>query len=810
METRVSSAVKNSVHHVAFIRAQLKIYDVGKGFLKRYVYSELDDIARLRKFADELPNIDSDRVLATKELYQLFDILIESKTIPTHLSHDIFTELKKWFGLELIKNLLRLKEKKILTPENFDLVMLHHNPHGMTEAILYLQEKPQINTLENRQRLKESDEPQKLVTTMEARSSIFDYLKKIGIEPGRYQKIFEHHYDLISLRKLLEQVNGKADIEKVLKHANPVKMASAFLLLQQFKELNTPENREAVEKSVDPEKVAKTIHAEDNLFSILVDTPINTPENKAEIKKHPNVIALNTALGKMRLSQLTQENFLAIARHTHPISMASAIQILEESTELNTPKNFELAKNSADPEAFFKKIIAKKQILLSLSLAKIDSVRNVATLEQHPDLVLLKDAIDVLKGLDLLDDQNFEIVRTHPNPISMATGLAILTYANKLIGMDIKEKLDLIQQEDDPKKIAMALVVERVMGYVRASSILTYVINTIGKYFNSDFMAYCNALIKESFAKSINFSQNTHVRSVHKSASESAERLLLRYKSQIILETQINEIKKWSLGLTERMNDDNAVMFRSAQLAIEGLTNKKYFYSDPISKISLKKLLVLSWFAIHDKDVLTCDLVEAERLFIEGLYEIERGDNLDEKAKDDGAPDDNNICKSGAFNKLIEKLSGIHPDAEIIFMTPQTATWKLPAIVKEEIFAFLGEPKTQQELDFSLKMIQEIEMKGVTAIWDHIKDKVSDRVLEEFGSLFQGKADPAFKGIVSEGVYTQFDKVTELKKQISKSVAFRDNQNTVNNPSLLFRVAADAGANEHSKEGEKLANVMRC
>lgn len=46
--------------------------------------------------------------------------------------------------------------------------------------------------------------------------------------------------------------------------------------------------------------------------------------------------------------------------------------------------------------------------------------------------------------------------------------------------------------------------------------------------------------------------------------------------------------------------------------------------------------------------------------------------------------EDQTVCFAGTFNKLIEKLNGIHPDGRVLYITEGTCSLKLPIVVREE------------------------------------------------------------------------------------------------------------------------------
>ena len=86
--------------------------------------------------------------------------------------------------------------------------------------------------------------------------------------------------------------------------------------------------------------------------------------------------------------------------------------------------------------------------------------------------------------------------------------------------------------------------------------------------------------------------------------------------------------------------------------------------------------------AIHDDEKRIGSVEYAKTQFVEGLCEIQRGYNLSEAGVYQGG-EDQFICSMGTFNKLIEKLVSIHPDCQIRFITRETASLKLPIVVRE-------------------------------------------------------------------------------------------------------------------------------
>ena len=214
----------------------------------------------------------------------------------------------------------------------------------------------------------------------------------------------------------------------------------------------------------------------------------------------------------------------------------------------------------------------------------------------------------------------------------------------------------------------------------------------------------------------------------------------------------------------------------AAKRCITRLTADDYTFTDPSSEISIRQLLALSWEAIHDERRREGKLQDAMRRFIEGLYEIQREYNISATGLDLGASNDSPACTGGTFNKLIEKLVGIHPDAEIDFITPELAGLKLPLVIKEELSNYLANkanPATASELTQFTRLIEHIEHGGIDVIWDDIKDLVSERMFNEFGVLFENKQDPTFIDFIDAGRDIELKPLPCFQKEISASTGYQ-------------------------------------
>ncbi|RUR09160.1 hypothetical protein [Legionella sp. km772] len=181
------------------------------------------------------------------------------------------------------------------------------------------------------------------------------------------------------------------------------------------------------------------------------------------------------------------------------------------------------------------------------------------------------------------------------------------------------------------------------------------------------------------FRPSLNDKQSTHKASVHASASHSAQRLKELYHNQLVGCSAQKEI----LALLEQDNSLKSEAIREFFKQCQHFTSR-----DSTSDISLSELLAYCWIAIHDDSQRQSSLEEARTVILEGLYEMQRGYNLNEQGEDNGQ-ESSPICFSGCFNKFIEKLVGVHPVANIIYLDHQTTTLKFKALVLASLDNYL-------------------------------------------------------------------------------------------------------------------------
>ena len=238
--------------------------------------------------------------------------------------------------------------------------------------------------------------------------------------------------------------------------------------------------------------------------------------------------------------------------------------------------------------------------------------------------------------------------------------------------------------------------------------------------------------------ETINYAQSTHNEHTHKTVSDSAERLLRRYNGVIDQQgygLYIAEIKKWAHSEPHESGLYTTCLSRILKIS----------YIDEQSNIALITLLALVWIAIHDDQCRVGTLAGALDLLKEALHEIQRGYNLDPLGMDD-AEADKPICAGGTFNKLMEKFTSIHPDIQVCFMSPATASLKLKHVVQEEVIKYCVNAQNRG-------LAELVQQNGVSEIWDQIRHTVADNMYDEFHALYpHGKSSDQFNQLIEAGI----------------------------------------------------------
>ncbi len=570
----------------------------------------------------------------------------------------------------------------------------------------------------------------------------------------------------ISAGGLLRGDTAQAEFDALVRHQDPRAVAEALLKLCDAK-LITSDNCNAVAGHQDPISVAYNLvdlnnaYIELNSFDLL--TGDTAQANRDAVARHQNPGSVASALTLLsRYGLLTgdtaQANRDAVAGNQCPHSVASALIRLNDAGLLTgdtAQANRDAVAGHQTPE-----YVATALILLSgsglLTGDTAQANRNAVTRHQHPR--------SVASALTLLSDAGLLRAQGNFNDL--------LTYSAILFGpqaQDLWFRIPGLTTERFHRIIEIAAEHRDNVDAGQDAFVNFVNLNLLHMDAVRHRMGAVRHRIGAVRRHVFNDGQSTHSASVHQSVSASATKLFQRYGTQLS-GNGLNELMHQLIHWGNELPADNSLNTEAAKRCLKRLTAIYYTYTDEVSKVSTRELLALSWLAIHDEANRMGSLDDAKMQFIEGLYEIQRGYNLSELGVDDGNPDDQSICIAGTFNKLMEKLQGLHPDVEVLFITQQAAALKFPLVVKEEAMKYLTELSQQQPTGLSTELLKQIQDEGVSAILKHISKNVTNRILDEFGALYNNSAENGlFKALMATAEYVDLGDLSNFEKTITSS-----------------------------------------
>lgn len=509
------------------------------------------------------------------------------------------------------------------------------------------------------------------------------------------------------------------------------------------------------------------------------------------IKEHPEIKNLSMIIDKLENASLLSINNLQSLlekKYAFLLSDKGCHLFMERfPTHILSQANFTQLLNSLEKE--------NADIALHLSIKAI--VKNyytqIPTVEADKllsSIIIPKEvkteAISILQEAGLLKKEYIELIYRHPTPKLFAKTLYFLrrrgllnqTNIDALLclnfrGLDIISKcccvLDITKGQFNallhPNHYYLLTVdaYNGIWARLPKHLLTPTVFNALMERANATnpqirLRLYIDWLLREQ-----NPNQSTHTKSVHQSSSESALKLYNRYQSTLNhsgVMFYLNDIKR-TLESLPKNHKTNAAL--RCLTRMRGETGEGEFV-DPNSKVSINQLFVLFWLAINDQKTRLANFEDGMNQFIEALYEIQREYNLSEEGQDDGK-EDRPSCPSGAFNKLIEKLESLHPDAVLYYITKTQASDKLQFLVKKQTTDYLN--KLQAEKPQVVEtLIKDIEQEGVMPIWEKIKPVIKDLLFDEFKSLWEeDNNNPDFLALIEQGLYTDIEPIIQGVKQ---------------------------------------------
>jgi len=481
-----------------------------------------------------------------------------------------------------------------------------------------------------------------------------------------------------------------------------------------------------------------------NFFGWLDSAGILTPDNLALVNaataRLPNHRDMEVALARLHKGEiLTEENRIVIRAHRHPRLFASALVHLHERKIL-TPDNQALVAIHASP-------LDLACALSSLHYHQIFTTNTRDKLALHANPTSLMEAIIGLNHAEILTYGNLAVVCDSNDPSALRSILLIL-HRCTILSDENRDTLVLLNHASLVSREAIRLIWEQIPeqlitqeNFARLLAAAEHPQPMMGLLQIRDQILAAQAEPAPAVA-GFNPGQSTHTASVHETVSASAARLMRSYGRDLKLTDKVKEIKSYVKRLAVLAPSP---VHEAARTCIKRITKDNYSFIDT-SGVSTLQLLVLAYTAIHDETKRVGSLADALKLFVESLYEIQRGYSLNAQGQDQGG-DDRPICKAGTFNNLMEKLQGIHPDVEVYYITHEGASAKFLRLAKVHALAYLQElslPKNAAEYLRIKYLLDDLKKENsLELIWKNIKTSVDDELWDEFKSSYgQNRSHP--------------------------------------------------------------------
>ena len=454
-----------------------------------------------------------------------------------------------------------------------------------------------------------------------------------------------------------------------------------------------------------------------NLVLWLKKNALLSPENFNLALEHAEPRSLDLMLLELdEIEILPQERFVLAAKHPKPIELMEAIRQLQDSKRW-TKEIFSCVVTHHDPEIARAIIVLPKDAL---------TPKNLELLRSHPNSKNLACAFVQLIQMARFTDACRDMVYHHQHPHAVTL---VFSYLHKA-GIATQENLACLTADNHT-----SLVIDETLRYlwpripthrltqVNFERLLVAAEQPNPKERLTEARDQILANIPQAGAGHVaylNPAQSTHTVSVHRTVSVSAATLMRAYGDGLDLDDTIDAIKTFLNGL------DDSPKHQAAKRCIEHITETGYTFSDT-SGVSIRQLLALAYTAIHDDKKRLGLLQDAMDCFVEGLYEIQRGYNIDRgQGPEEGV--DFPICSAGAFNKIIEKLKGIHQDVEIFYITREGAALKFSRIANASAKAhlqILAAPKTAEEYLNNKNLLERLKADNTLEfIWENIKEEI--------------------------------------------------------------------------------------
>lgn len=647
--------------------------------------------------------------------------------------------------LALHKALRKLKKTEIFKNNGivaqlcFKTVATHINPDNLADALIFLSENTLLNkciaTNDYFNSIIKNQSPLELARVF----VILHKNKKLSPHiMNMYFDLMAQHQNTSNIIEAFELLNNggllcetfvQEHFKEIINHQSSCECSIALYDLYKNKLLNGRAVRTYLNAVIQHRSPSQVTHSILMLHQAELLTNYIGTDYLGTVVQHLNPIEAAKALvvlckAKLLSGNVSRFNYLdilAIIRHEKPYDAACALSLLHEGNLLDGrfgQTYFETILNHEDPYQFALVLSELNAVgLLSddFNQENLDAIMKVQNLYELSEILSLLCKVNLLKEENA--QKNFNMLIAHQDLPDLLVALTSLYNSNLL-------------QDNLAQDHFNSLIKHSEILFGDETTRQAFEQMNIGRYLFAhhfkSIIEICNAhqnnieAGRKAFIKFVNGTQNTHTASVHDSADLTAWLLYKKYEQthhRIIpncFESLLNSLKQFK-EQTQKTQAFTEILFKSdtAIRCIERLqkntqeiqiskdkktvclTLAKYLDENniyihklktetPLTNITLPLNMFIYWLYLETKD--QPGFLEA---WIDALYEIQRGNNLDEQGKEhDESQIDQPICFSGTVNKFCERLQGLSSLIVLIYINKEIFEKKFIMTVAQHMIEY--------------------------------------------------------------------------------------------------------------------------
>jgi len=274
----------------------------------------------------------------------------------------------------------------------------------------------------------------------------------------------------------------------------------------------------------------------------------------------------------------------------------------------------------------------------------------------------------------------------------------------------------------------------------------------------------------------INHGQSIHNSAVEYSMDASIKRLQNIYLAKIRGETDIDTL--WDtkvLALANEEVDLLPIVTKAAKDCLYRIKNDQLvnstYYKDDINNVSIPECITMVCLCLEKIENNESDIpenqarqkrLELAKIFINCLYEIQRGYNINADNRDIGGHDQP-ICLPGHFKKIIEALIGIDENVNIRYANMDSFTLRFMAVLKNTIRDAIHRQTPESNKDNYINSLfdssNEIEDERLIELYTpQLQTQVETSLYNEFKHYlrFSSPTCNSFRNVVDSWIYISF------------------------------------------------------